>query len=642
MTQLKPPVVAAPTALIVILLILAPNALAEDSFYQVPRAELKLTEGQWPQHAQDGQRPRANMAPFAVLDHEGEVYCLTPAMAPPNRNHWVEASELVLLVRAPKDKEVRGRLFVPNEKGDGMVPLSFAIPPDAARPEAEKRFHEAKFVHYEDLLARNVPGGAWWRYRAQEAAAALGDEARQIREQLPRRPQRDLDDTFALFTGGRAVSENLQLDRALRLRPSPGEKSIDVNTIEGITVREFNWQPLIKDAKPATDPLASLIPGDQHAFFISSFDAAARLIDEGMVIGTDVLNLAEPLTEDAMTVARYQKQLCLPLTTIGRLIGPRVINGMAVTGSDPYFRTGTDVAVLFEAKDAGALRNVLLAQIAAARESDPRAKSVSGTVAGVAYTGAVTPDRSICAYVATLGDSVVVTNSVKQLEQLVAAQEKKVPPLASLAEYTFFRDRYRRGDADESALLILSDATIRRWCGPRWRIADSRRTRAAAALSALQAKHHDALVKHVTEPRLLSQDLIEGEDVRLAQHGVTSSTFGHLGFMTPIVELPVDRVTEAEHDAYDRWRDTYQQNWRAYFDPIALRIATNADRLTMDLTVMPLIAQSDYQWLIDFTRGGKLAPGAADPHDTLAHLAVSVNRDSEFLKSISVGSERWF
>lgn len=642
MTGLKPRI-APPIAVVALLVALAPAAaMGEDAFYQVARGELKLTDGQWPQHEQDERRARGGMRPYAVLDQEGEVYCLTPAMTPPNRMHWVEASELVLLVRAPKGGEVRGRLFVPNEKRDGMVPLSFVISPDAARAEAQPRFHEAKFVHYQDLLTRDVPGGAWWRHRAQEAAAALGDEAREIRERLPRRPQRDLDDTFALFTGGRAVSENLQLDRALRLRPAPGEKGIDVNSIEGITVREFDWQPLVKDAKPATDPLASFIPADQHALFISSFDAAAKLIDEGMLIGTDALNMAEPLTEDAMTVARYQKQLCLPLTTLGRMVGPRLINGIAVTGSDPYFRTGTDVAVLFEAKDAVALRNLLLAQVAAAREADPRAKSVTGTVAGVPYNGAVAPDRSVCAYVATIGGAVVVTNSLKQIEQVVLAQERKVATLASLGEYTFFRTRYRRGDAEESALLILSDATIRRWCGPRWRIADSRRTRAAGALAALQATHHDAVVSKAAEPRLLSQNLVEGEDIRLEGHGVTSSTFGHLGFMTPIAEIPVDQVTEAERDAYVRWRDTYQQNWRAYFDPIALRIGTDDRKLAIDLTVMPLIAQSDYQWLIDFTRGGKLAPGAADPHDTLAHVAVPVNRDSEFLKSVSVGSERWF
>jgi hypothetical protein len=43
-----------------------------------------------------------------------------------------------------------------------------------------------------------------------------------------------------------------------------------------------------------------------------------------------------------------------------------------------------------------------------------------------------------------------------------------------LPEYKFFRSRSERGE-DETAFLLLSDATIRRWTGPRWRIASSRR-----------------------------------------------------------------------------------------------------------------------------------------------------------------------
>jgi Nif-specific regulatory protein len=64
-----------------------------------------------------------------------------------------------------------------------------------------------------------------------------------------------------------------------------------------------------------------------------------------------------------------------------------------------------------------------------------------------------------------------------------------------LPEYRFFRNQYRLGDPNETALAFLSDATIRRWCGPQWRIADSRRTRARAVLAELQASQLDALVK---------------------------------------------------------------------------------------------------------------------------------------------------
>ena len=42
--------------------------------------------------------------------------------------------------------------------------------------------------------------------------------------------------------------------------------------------------------------------------------------------------------------------------------------------------------------------------------------------------------------------------------------------------------------------------------------------------------------------------------------------------MTPIAEMSIERVTQAEADAYRQWRDRYQQNWQWAFDPIALRL----------------------------------------------------------------------
>ena len=66
--------------------------------------------------------------------------------------------------------------------------------------------------------------------------------------------------------------------------------------------------------------------------------------------------------------------------------------------------------------------------------------------------------------------------------------------LVDAPEYRFFRTRYPRGADGETALLILTDATIRRWCGPRWRIASSRRVRTAAALAEMQAANLAAIV----------------------------------------------------------------------------------------------------------------------------------------------------
>jgi hypothetical protein len=42
---------------------------------------------------------------------------------------------------------------------------------------------------------------------------------------------------------------------------------------------------------------------------------------------------------------------------------------------------------------------------------------------------------------------------------------------------------------------VLTDATIRRWRSPSWRIGESRRVRAAAAMSAIRAAHLPGLIE---------------------------------------------------------------------------------------------------------------------------------------------------
>ena len=198
---------------------------------------------------------------------------------------------------------------------------------------------------------------------------------------------------------------------------------------------------------------------------------------------------------------------------------------------------------------------------------------------------------------AQLDGAVVVTNSIYQLQQLAAVRGGKAKSLAGLPEYTFFRIRYPRGDAEESALIFLSDATIRRWCGPRWRIADSRRTCARAVLAELQASQLEALVRHKVEPGPIHTDLpiLGGGTLRLEPAGVVSSVYGTLNFMTPIAEMPLEEVTKTEADAYQAWRDGYQRNWNWAFDPIGLRISLGKQKLGADLTIMPLILASAVQ-----------------------------------------------
>jgi hypothetical protein len=603
-------------------------------YYRVPVSTLTITEGTIPDNVFSWRFMDVARQPRAVLNGPGTAL-LAYADQPDNFPQPVALKGSDMLIALPRSADVvSGTLLVVAEEGLRMQRVRFTA--------NLKGLNTSKHDYQAAMLARdrawaddNIAGAAWFRYQSRTLSAELGEAAPRDneRQNFPRRPDLDpLDNSFALFDGGRAVSENLQLDRALPAANQPDDATVPLSDIVGITVQEMDWNAKIKDLKPQLDPLAALIPADQHAVFFPGFDAMTRLIDRANQQGSLLISSAGPRSEDAGIQQRYERQLCLSLTGLGRLLGPRVISSVAITGSDPYLLTGTDIAVIFEARSIDTLAPLITAQIALGRQLNADAKPLSGNIEGIAYSGALSPDRSVCSYQATVGNAVVVTNSLVQLKQIIATYQKRTPSLESAPEYTFFRDRYRRDIADETALLVLTDATIRRWCGPRWRIADSRRTRAAAMMLDVQSHYAPDIVNN-TAPDvdvLPVQPVPNLQQVHISRIGASSPVYGNLNFMTPICELELDRVSRTESIAYGRWRNTYQQNWRAYFDPIACRFSLKDNHIGVDVTVMPLIASTQYKQLVSISEGAALKPTSADPHpQAIGQIAMAINPDSD-------------
>ncbi len=615
-------------------------ASADDAYYHASLRDVELTEGALPTTNEYNWRVwrRLQFRPaYAVLDGEGEVYVHYSLNGQPVGGEWNTGLRQSLAIRVPQSRDITGRLFLPNMDGEQMHVLKFKVPSAKVGADSRQEFYRLKLEHFEDLLSRDLPGGAWFRHQIRQARQALGQPSSELAEGSAAavRPARtgQLSDTYAVFSGGRAMSENLQLDRVLQAVPS-GEETVDVASIEGVTVREIDWKPMVAQFPLDLDPLAAKIPADQHAIFFPSFSAAVAMADEMAGQGAPILQLAEPQSVSAQAFPRYQRQMCLTITELARMLGPQLARSVAITGSDPYFRTGTDVAVLFETDQPEVLENLLMVQVAAAASQGKRAEPIKGDVSGLAFRGARSDDREISCYVAHDAGAVIVTNSPHQLGQFVQVTSGKVPALASLDEYCFFRHRYPRGEANETAFLFLSDATIRRWCGPRWRIATSRRTRDLAVVAELQASQMDRLVSGNVPPGPLYTDLPLSQrgEVTLTADGVHSSTVGSLAFMTPIAELEMSRVTRPEAEAYRQWRDRYQSNWRWAFDPIGVQLGIHAHQLSADLTVMPLIWGSDYRMLIGVSQGASLRPDAGDQHDALAHIILALNTRSETLQ----------
>ena len=629
----------------VVSLLLGNSQLASaDVYYVQPIAELEILEGALPNFNETTRLNyrvwwRAQVVhPYAVLDGDGEIY-ISPRRSPWERRWRARQGEAPdttsVAIRVPEARAITGKIYFPLPDYSGMQSLRFSIPSDQGQENERSRFLRTKLQHYENLMSQERPGTAWYRHQVRKTRTELGIPTDTTDELRNRFRQRDhsMAETYALVSGGRAVSENLQLDRLLP-QTATEPPTVELDSIRGVTVQAFDWSAMIKDADPSRDPLATLIPNDQYALFMPTFPALVALADHAGEQGEVVLRAAEPRAEDAGVRRRYERQLGLELNTLARNLGPALIKSVAVTGADPYLRTGADIAILFEAHDANTLQALIKTQFAVTVGTQTAAEAIAGTIDGVSYTGFRSPDRSICSYLAVVDDTVVVTNSPAQLERLIRVSQGELPSLDTLKEYTFFRERYPAGDTNETGFLILSDDTIRKWCGPRWRIATSRRTRAAALMAEMQARHLDLLVEGRIDQGPLHTDftLPDAGEFSLGPGGVRSSVYGTLEFLTPILELEFEKVSKTEADFYQRWRQGYERNWSNFFDPIAIQFKASPSRLGIDLTVMPLIEFSDYRQLVNISQGAVIGEHSGDPHaESLVHGVLALNTDSELL-----------
>ena len=178
------------------------------------------------------------------------------------------------------------------------------------------------------------------------------------------------------------------------------------------------------------------------------------------------------------------------MSDLSKFRGAAAIRGIVLTGSDPYFVSGTDVALIFKTDSPKNLLAYLREHLEkACRASEKPVPIATGERSGMTTITARDVERRISSFIGSAEDAVILANSPVQLETILATGRSERRYLGLMPEYVYFRMKYRRPDEKEAAFLVLSDATIRRWCGPRWRIKSSRRIRAAAGLAALQADH---------------------------------------------------------------------------------------------------------------------------------------------------------
>jgi hypothetical protein len=535
-----------------------------------------------------------------------------------------EAAKFLLLYPSEKKPEIL-RTIVPQLAREDFVQVAVRLDPEKAEAFAPPRKDAAeRFAGLDEVWAHSRAEG----FAVLEALCpdfgyyGLAREltARRHKLSVPpidaaRAPAQEAEyrRLYEMSTGATALTESLALNRMRGGRPEPrADRTIHIDDVRGVTIGEHPWEKMMAGRKPAAEPLAGLVPHDNWYLAFKSIRSFIELGEHMDQWGTNALRAWDYNSRDTLLKQRYEKQLCLGSTGLAKTLGPAIIRGVALTGSDLYFREGTDLTVIFHVKN----RELFLASVAtfierARKEHGERLREGKEEYRGVKIETFTTPRREVSLNRASVDDYVIYSNSPAALRRVLDTQAGRNKALAESLDFQYMRTVFKRDEAAEDGFAFLSDALIRQLVGPASKIKEKRRIEALTSLNlatngALFAVAESGKLPADREALLTASGLKEAEldvpegkvvtwdgEARVA----FSDEYNTIHFARPLCELPITRITPREKTDYDAFRDDYMRLWRRFFDPVGIRLSLTNERIRIETYILPLINNSAYNEL---------------------------------------------
>lgn len=489
-------------------------------------------------------------------------------------------------------------------------------------------------------------------------ANRMNDVAAQFNRPSPNGGEERVD-LFGLFSGALAIQESLQMD-SMRGQPvgkaAAGGKGqpTKVSDLKGPEVKSHPWSEMLaaqqrRGKKSEATPLALCVPEDQFYLEFRSLTKFLEATESGDLWGTHLVHQATRSSTSQQASERLKRQLAVQTDPLVRPFYDMVVQEVAITGSDLFFREGSDVTLLFQVKQPDVFRLRMDGFLDAAVNSRPDAVRSAGKIDGIDYVSVTTPDRAIHAFSAYPRPGLHVrSNSKPALESVLAAITGKpgAKRLGEATEFQYVRTLMPRGAKEEDGFIYLSDPFIRRLVGPELKLTERRRmlcynhlrmighaTMLHRTQFAVQAKSLEELASHGCAPAVFGAEGFacpDGGAYSLSADLATGvcSIHGHADQLVPCREIPVERVTEAEAKEYEDFVAQYSLHWRAYFDPIAMRIQLTPREYRVETIILPLIDNSIYTGMA-MSLGGTPEPLDAlpIPRRNIFSLALRINKE---------------
>ena len=425
-------------------------------------------------------------------------------------------------------------------------------------------------------------------------------------------PRTDLSQLMDTTTGVMSMQEALQHDRGLRLDRGDNKPTIAVGelSLPPLDAHPFAaMQAKLPDPAAGTpEPLAAAVPAE---FWYARFDdirLMLRLMDEADAWITPVVQILQRNPEDRHLADRYQAQLGLRRTDMAKLFGHTVVGAVALTGSDPYLREGSDVTMIFSLKQQAIFDQELARHLEAFKAELPGLVTTTRDHGGVTITESRDPGGTVRQQRAQVGELAIVSNSPRACARVIDAIQGKT---ARLGEEPDLKYMLARDPGAHQVFAFLSDKFIAAVVGPQQKVLAARRQEALADLliPGYAALLHGWLfgaapastAALVASGLLVADELKHGDGaaIAFAPGSAASSAWGRPSALTPLIDLPpVTQVSEAEKLAYENFVRGYQEYWKQFIDPVAIRLDVKDEGGTsvadIDVRILPLISATDY------------------------------------------------
>ncbi len=397
---------------------------------------------------------------------------------------------------------------------------------------------------------------------------------------------------FSVLGGRAAIEETLQLQE-LRVTKSDETATVDVDSLSGVEVKSHPFEEMLGGEPGGSLEMARYVPPDRFFVYVGKPESISALLDTGAPF---IASMGTALTGNCLQYnleSRYLARLGMTRDWVDAVLTSGLTSEMAVFAPDLFFIDGTDVTIVARLRQPQLLRRLL--GLLGASKLDTESVLELPTASGDP------------AFLALRDDLLFASTHRGELQQSIDLLEQQGE--GSLGASTEFRYMLTKLPVNEETRLYayLSDPFVRRLVGPRVKIGQRRRVLAKAKMEALTARALLARLDGHAKPDSLtalisSEHLPQGwqnENVSIDANGlVRSEHYDTLPRMRTLPEVPLQKVTPEEAEAYRLYVENYSRYWRRFFDPIAIRLDdVGTDQLELSTFILPLVDNSIYNGL---------------------------------------------